>query len=288
MANTIKARQVRARRVFTLTTAATSAFVGLTTPAAAELSGTSSTSVEQIYLAAGEGESQGTVQIEGEGHASSGGEGEGGNGDGNPAQALQRDLSFMEGHLRAGLALFETGDLAAAKTHMGHPIEEKYSAVAGPLEERGFDRLRDEIAAIAAATEAEAAPADVRAAFEAAHTTIEEVRENISVRDQVLGLAKLVRVAGEEYAVAVEGGRLSNLHEYQDSWGFLQVVETELKQLTDSENETTAHVAKEALEYLATTDAAFGDIQGNGKYTMNPSLLHAAAARIELEAYELD
>ena len=53
----------------------------------------------------------------------------------------------------------------------------------------------------------------------------------MSPRDQVLGLAALTRVAGDEYTVAVEGGEISNLHEYQDSWGFLQVVESELQQM---------------------------------------------------------
>ncbi|WP_370162780.1 hypothetical protein [Limimaricola soesokkakensis] len=310
MTETTKPRHVTVRRMLTLTTAATSAVVGMTTPAAADFSDAWTSGPERIYLAAGEGEGEGAAQVEGEGHesgegegdgsaegegegaaaapAGGEGEGEGGSGGGDPVQALQRDLSFMEGHLRAGLALYEAGDLAAAKTHMGHPIEEKYGAVAEPLEERGFDGLRDQIAAIAAATEAEAPLAEVQAAFDAARATMEEVREGISTRDQVLGLAKLVRVAGEEYAVAVEGGTLSNLHEYQDSWGFLQVVEAELTQMVESGNESAAHVAEEALKYLATTGAAFGDIQGEGEFTMNPTLLHAAAARIELEALELD
>ena len=238
--------------------------------------------------AEGEGEGEGTPHAEGEGEGSSGGEGEGeGAGSGDPEQALQRDLSFMEGHLRAGLALYEAGDLAAAKTHMGHPIEEKYGAVADPLAERGLDRLREQISAIAAATEAEAPEAEITAAFDAARATIEEAREGLSNKDLILGLAQLVRVAGEEYAVAVEGGSISNLHEYQDSWGFLRVVEDELRQIAETGDGAVRHVAEEALEYLAETDAAFGDIQGQGEMTLDPSLLFGAAARIELEALEL-
>ncbi|UWR34958.1 hypothetical protein K3759_07670 [Sulfitobacter sp. W027] len=234
----------------------------------------------------GEGEGEADAHAEGEGEGSSSGEGEGA-GSGDSGQALQRDLSFMEGHLRAGLALYEAGDLAAAKTHMGHPIEEKYGAVADPLAERGLDRLRGQISAIAAATEAEAPAAEITAAFDAARATIEEAREGLSNKDQILGLAQLVRVAGEEYAVAVEGGSISNLHEYQDSWGFLRVVEDELRQIAETGDGAARHVAEEALEYLAETDAAFGDIQGQGEMTLDPSLLFGAAARIELEALEL-
>ena len=196
-------------------------------------------------------------------------------------------MSFMEGHMRAGLKLYEAGDLAAAKTHMGHPIEEKYGAVADPLADRGYDRLRQQIEAVAAATEAEAPFAEIREAFDAARATMEEVRTGISPRDQLLGLVKLIRVAGDEYTVAVEGGTVSNLHEYQDSWGFLRVVQTELEQMAESDDAAVANVAGELLEYLEATDAAFGDIQGEGEMSLDPSILYGAAARIELEALEL-
>lgn len=234
-----------------------------------------------------EGEGEGSTQAEGEGKGAAGGEGEGA-GSGDSDHALQRDLSFMEGHLHAGMTLYEAGDLAAAKTHMGHPIEEKYGAVAEPLAERGFERLREQIKAVASATEAEAPVAEVAEAFEVVRATMEEVREGISVKEQVLGLAELVRVAGAEYAVAVEGGSVTNLHEYQDSWGFLRVVEAELRGIAESGDEGARHVAEEALEYLEQTDAAFGDIQGKGEMTLDPSLLYGAAAQIELEALELD
>ncbi len=36
-------------------------------------------------------------------------------------------------------------------------------------------------------------------------------------------VAELLRAVGEEYAEAVQGGRLANLEEYQDAYGFLQV-----------------------------------------------------------------
>lgn len=232
-----------------------------------------------------EGEGEGSTQAEGEGEGAAGGEGAG---SGDSDHALQRDLSFMEGHLHAGMTLYEAGDLAAAKTHMGHPIEEKYGAVAEPLAERGFERLREQIKAVASATEAEAPVADVAEALKVVRATMEEVREGISVKDQVLGLAELVRVAGAEYAVAVEGGTVTNLHEYQDSWGFLRVVEAELRGIAESGDEGARHVAEEALEYLEQTDAAFGDIQGKGEMTLDPSLLYGAAAQIELEALELD
>lgn len=75
---------------------------------------------------------------EGEVAGPAGGEGEDA-GDGTPPKiSLLRDLGYMTGHMRAGLALCQAGGLAAARTHMGHPIAEKYDAVAKELDEIGF------------------------------------------------------------------------------------------------------------------------------------------------------
>ena len=44
--------------------------------------------------------------------------------------------------------------------------------------------------------------------------------------DQLMGLAELTRVAADEYQLAINSdGSVKNLHEYQDSWGFLRTVE---------------------------------------------------------------
>lgn len=97
-----------------------------------------------VASAEGGGESEGEAASSrhGEGEAAAPGEGEGeaegGAVNRDPEVRLARDLGFMEGHLRAGMALYEATDLEAAKTHMGHPIQEKYDAVADPLKERGM------------------------------------------------------------------------------------------------------------------------------------------------------
>lgn len=294
-------RVVTIRRTLGLTTAAAAMS---TTIAAAETpkAGSDFEEDQTIILAQADAEGEGEAAAHGEGEAAASGEGEGegaasGEGEGesegggsaaDPEQALQRDMSFMEGHLRAGLALYEAGDLEAAKTHMGHPIEEKYDAVAEPLAELGFDSLRGRIESIAAAAESEADFEEVKAAYDEARATMEEVRSIISARNQVLGLAMLTRVAGDEYTVAVEGGKISNLHEYQDSWGFLRVVETEATQMSESDDEAIAAVGKAVLESLSETEAAYGDIQGEGEFEMDSSILYGAAAQIELAGLELE
>lgn len=230
--------------------------------------------------ASGEGEGEGQAAAGGEG----GGEGEGGATAANAEACLSRDLGFMEGHLRAGMALYEEGDLEAAKTHMGHPIQEKYDAVAAPLEERGYGRLREELIALSEAAEAGAPIEEIRSLYDTVYGTIEEARDEVPVPAQLMGLAMLTRIAADEYAVAVEGGEVSNLHEYQDSWGFLRVVEEEAGQLAESDDAAVAEAAATIVEQVGETGTAYGDIQGGGDFEMDPSILYGAASRMELAA----
>ncbi|QEW29920.1 hypothetical protein [Roseovarius indicus] len=275
----VQPRRVVARRISTLGGLAALSAAGAIAP---DLAAAGDLRNDGTYLLA-------QAEGEGEGEASAGGEGEGeGASSLDPDIAFLSGLSFIEGHICAGLALYEAGDLEAARTHVGHPIEEKYDAVAEELEEQGLSRLRGEIEALAAAAEARADYAELEALFAKVRATHEEARANYTPAQQVAGLVALTRTAGDEYTVAVKGGEVSNLHEYQDSWGFLRVVETEAGQMTDSDDPAVADVAAALLEQVAATEAAYGDIQGEGDFEMDPSIIYGAAARMELAALELD
>jgi len=227
-----------------------------------------------MLLAAGEGEGEG--------------EGEGGEGAVlDPTATLMRDLGFMQGHLRAGLVLYEAGDMDAARTHMGHPIKEKYDAVAAPLAERGLDRLKAEITALADAAEAGAPMAEISQLYDRVAATIDEARAGAPVAHRIAGLIALTRVAGDEYTVATEGGKLANLHEYQDSWGFLQVVRDRLSGMTGDSDADVAKAAQKMLDAVKGTDAVYGDLQGQGDFEMDPGVIFGAAARMEFAAVRL-
>jgi len=220
---------------------------------------------------------------EGEGE----GEGEGGAAAMDPDVRFLRDLSFIEGHLRAGLALYRAGDLTAAKTHMGHPIKEKYDAVAERVQAEGRGELKAQIVALADAAEAGKDAAEVAAQFDLVKVMIDEMRGASAPKKQIMGLIALTRIAGDEYTVATEGGSISNLHEYQDSWGFMQVVADEVDALAASGDATVAGVADKLKGYVAATDAVFGDLQGQGDFTLDSGVLYGAAARMELAAARL-
>lgn len=297
-------RTVHARRMLTLgTVAATLAVPAAATTGAPQVSDTPPSISQQaansrvILLAEGEGEGSAAIKADGKGLFAAGaeqgegegeGEGEGGGG-GDPTVTFLRDLGFMTGHLRAGMALYAQGDLEAARTHMGHPIKEKYEAVAGPLEKLGFSGLRADIVALSNAAEAGADVADIQARFDHVIEEVGEVRAATpaGTRDRLMALAALTRIAADEYAVAVEGGTVSNLHEYQDAWGFVRTVEAEATRFANSDDPAVAKAGARIVEQVGVADAAFGDLQGGGDFQMDPSLLFAAAARMEPAALEV-
>ncbi|MGF6861909.1 hypothetical protein ABIE69_002483 [Rhodobacteraceae bacterium MBR-64] len=261
----------------------------LSVPAqAAAIHGTAHTAFQpgpDLIRVAGEGGEAGSAAIKA---PSAGGEADEGGGAVTEADFLAA-LGFIEGHLRAGLALYQTKDLAAAKTHMGHPIKEKFGAVEHQLNERGFARLKNEIKALADAAEAEAPLTEIESRFATVHATLDSVRV-ASPGGQVAALkslALLTRIAADEYKEAVEGGTVSNLHEYQDSWGFLRNVEVEATRVAASDNANIVAAANKILALMQGLGVAYGDIQGMGQMQMEPELLYGAAARMELAAIKV-
>jgi hypothetical protein len=205
--------------------------------------------------------------------------------------SLMRDLGFMTGHLRAGMALYEAGDLKAAKTHMGHPIEEKYDAVAEPLQKRGFGSLKARLVSLSTSVEDGASVEKVRRLFDEVIAGVDDVRKNSpgSPGDQLMGLAALTRVAADEYRVAIaDDGSIRNLHEYQDSWGFLRTVEREAKRWAANDDAGIAAGANKILEQVNVVKSAYGDLQGSGIKTPDSNLIYGAAARMELAVIAID
>lgn len=264
-------RAVVARRSLTLGALAATMAAGSAAQAAVMVP-TGGDTPGWFHLASGEGEGEG----EGEGAAAL-----------DPDLVYLRDLSFIEGHLRAGLALYQAGDLAAAKTHMGHPIKEKYDAVADRVASDGHAALKAQIVALAQAAEAEERAEDLTAQFGDVQAVLDQLRGAYDVKTQIAALIALTRVAGDEYTVATKGGTIANLHEYQDAWGFMQVVSDEIAGFAKSQNDNVVNVAEKLSGYLPATGAVFGDLQGKGDFTLDAGVLYGAAARMELAAARL-
>ena len=190
-------------------------------------------------------------------------------------------LGFIEGHLRVGVALYEAGQADMAITHMKHPQDEIYVALAPQLAERGAPAFDTQLTALAEAVENGAPVDQVQAAFAAVLHEIEEARVVISPGKQLDALVLLTRTAAEDYAIGVVDHAIANLHEYQDAWGFVQTVRARAAELALSSDASVAAAAVKVIEALTAVDAAFAGIAPEGAMPGAADLLFGAAAQME-------
>jgi len=231
------------------------------------------------------------ASAEGEGEASS----EGGEGEGEGAAAvapeiqLLTDLGFMQGHAYAGLKLYETGETELGVGHIGHPIVEKYDAVAEPLKNMGHADLKAQLEAMSEAAEAGKPADEVAALYDEMVAKLETIRAETEggVANQLKALALLTRIAADEYQVAFDGDSMVNVKEYQDSWGFLQVVKAEARDLAESDDPKVAEAAETILGHAESAESVYAGVKGDNISSPDASAIYGAAARMEIAANRL-
>jgi len=247
----------------------------------------------------GEGEGEGQVvtqgEGEGEGQVVAQGEGEGAVPGINLATndlAYLTQLSLMRGHLFVGNQLYKMGHVAHAKTHMKHPKAELYTDVELAFSARGAAGFANELKALATAVEADKGKAAVNAAYAALDSAISASESKVSHASsspaEKLKLAvALLRVAGEEYAIAVVDGKMENAHEYQDALGFTQIAKQIVNSIK-SDDQTTSSAIEKAAKTLAKLDPMWPSLIPPATLQTEAGQLYGAASQIEILALGLE
>ena len=178
-------------------------------------------------------------------------------------------LAQMQAHLQASLANWEAGDYEMASVHAGHPVEELWELVTDELEEHAAAApLKEALEAYETLAGETGDSAQVKGAHEKALTAAQQAMEAL-VSTEVLGeptfraalVAELLEGVEEEYGEAVENGRIIELEEYQDAWGFLQVAESLYEHIADDVESAEAEAAEEIEEEFEVLAKAFPSVQ---------------------------
>ena len=249
---------------------------------------------QQIALAnGGEGGGEGHSKAHGEGE----GEGEGG-GAASQVDLATDDLTYltqlglMRGHLLVGNALYQGGHIEHAKTHMKHPESELYADIEPALNSCQGSGFAAELQALAGAVETEQgdqAVAEAYAAIEAAiasHEALVAEASNTLAAKLALVVA-LLRVAGDEYGIAVVDGKMENAHEYQDAYGFTRIAKTIVSDTT-TDDAATSVVLEKAAAVLDGLDTLWPGIIPPETLETEAGQLYGAAAQIQLLALGLE
>lgn len=219
-----------------------------------------------------------------------GGEGgEAGAIEGDDSVALLTGLGLIEGHLRAGVALYEAGLRDQATSHMKHPQDELYTGLLPLLAKAGAEDFGKELTELSEAVKSGADLARVTEIFAEVQKEIAEGRDRAGGGEaaEAAAIVRILTTAADEYALGVTDGKAVELHEYQDAWGFVEVARALLTHMAGEDDAAEKAFGQKSLAALAETSAALPGVAPGDQTLGEASALYAAAAAIELAAYKL-
>jgi len=198
-------------------------------------------------------------------------------------------LGLIRGHLLVGYELYTQGEVDMAITHMKHPRDELYAGLVPSIEYHGGKRFDDALSNLADKVTSNAPQAEVDEAYEQLESGIKaaEALTKPDLKNTLQSIKDLIRTAGAEYALGVENGKLINLHEYQDAYGFTQIAKRRLEQLPKATRKESADTVKAVEDYLAELTDLWPSIAPEGDVDGDASKLYGVAARIEIAALGL-
>jgi len=235
-----------------------------------------SVSQSQAPAIASEGEAEGQAEGEGVGAESM-------------AQLLSMDdlaflgqLDLINGHLLVGMRLLAQGQVAAARTHMKHPGDELYSQLENAFANRDLPGFANELESLSNAVDNASDTDQAYQDLQEAISTHAAAINNAGSSTMLLQRAtRLLRTAADEYAIGVVGGEVSNVHEYQDAWGFTDYA----RQLLQSADDDAAR--ERAVGLLNDLRPLWPGLMPPPQISGDASQIYGAAARMELLAASL-
>jgi hypothetical protein len=193
-------------------------------------------------------------------------------------------LALVDGHLRGAVLLYQAGRVDAAAGLVGHPEAEMMEELRAQMAERGAEDFSPALEALVAAVGDGAPAGQVDAAYAAVHDGIRAAAQagGGGARARYDALTLLMRAAADEYAEAVEDGDLADSEPYVEALGFAEVARGLAEGLAAASDPAVARAGAKALEAIAAAAPAFDGSTPAPGFAADPTILRAAAARVEL------
>lgn len=221
------------------------------------------------------------------------GEGGAGEGEGGTTADLRTDdaaflarIGLIRGHLWVGIKLYREGHLAMAKTHMKHPKDELYAGLEPVFKARDVDGFAEELTLLADAVNNEKGDEAVESSYKALlkAITASEGIDKMTAKDALVSISQMIRTAADEYAIGVKSGKIVNVHEYQDAYGFTEIAIERLERLNEEQQAQAADDIAKTKDILIRLRTLWPTVNPQGDVEGEASHLYGAAARIELAA----
>ena len=150
---------------------------------------------------------------------------------------LEFRLAFMTGHVKAGLALYRLGELDMAAPHLLHPVSETHKLERMGLEKFGFNSAP--FIKVSEALKSQEAASEIEHLLQEADANLYYVSQQLGGNSSDI-INFLLDTIIDEYSIAVTGGKITDLGEYQDAYGFQVVVQSQAATLPDNKRDLLA------------------------------------------------
>jgi hypothetical protein len=180
------------------------------------------------------------------------------------------DVEKAKGHLLASRELYARGERAFAAIHAAHPVQELWSLLRGPLSRASTDlasrvgaileKPGQEIDAKVPTRRYEDTVKQVSALLDEAVRRVvpAEVRQSPILRAKVI--LALMEAVEEEYEEGFKEGRIAQVVEYQDAYGFFRRGQVLYRDFASQIQSKAPEAAKNIDGALATLAKGFGGV----------------------------
>jgi len=202
-------------------------------------------------------------------------------------------LHMLRGHLAAAKVLASQNRFKEAAEHTSHALLVSLPPLEPELARRGLPSLREELAAVNAATNAENGqfgllkamrPADIQIWKD--YDTIPEYRRQSVAFNLSLALL-LFKEAAQQYQAAWQGVHLIHLHEFQNGYGFLFEARWLLARSLPTLRKDNVKIASTIENAYLRLREAWPSIDPPPKPVMPYSTINGLVAAIEINANRL-
>lgn len=218
------------------------------------------------------------------------GEGGEGGGEGGQSKSSSDDVEFLtdlgvfEGHFIMGMELHQRGDKDAA-VHLKLAKDEAYKELEPALQARKLPGFERQLAELIAVVETSKQLADMDKPYGKVANAIKAARKSEREASAIAAATqRLVRHAADEYAEGVKEGKIVDLKDYQNAWGLVAAARQMMAGLSPKARKRNKAAVTEIESELAKLKPVWPDLAGKLPLTADPTLLPAAASRIELTA----
>lgn len=199
------------------------------------------------------------------------------------------NAEMVKGHLLSSRELYAVGQEALAAIHAAHPVQELWSLLRGPLN-RANPGLASRLDALlekpGREIDARIPTKQYRATVDAVFAAMDEavskvvpapVRSSLAFRVRVL--LELIQRVQEEYEEGVKEGKVTQVVEYQDAYGFFRQVQALYRPIAGQVRAKAPKAAEEVEEALATLAKGFAQVM--------PPAAPLPVERVKAEVWEI-